>query len=227
MGLRDLLRVDHPPRMRLDDRPLRGAAPLIMPRVETTTSEAVLEALMSKDAVMPENTTNPFDQAIRDYQLMADKLEKLQGEYNALDDNFVKACDAARAWEAKSHMHEQEAAKLRGERDAAIRKVVELATMGKTFVDLGASMVEIANEVPDAYKPKPKDPVEAAGKAIEEALRDPPPRFLQEPVLTNTPRPGDSPEDIAARSRTPLPRNFDPRWADGEPRPQLNKFTGE
>lgn len=204
MALRDLLRIDRPQRMLVDDGPVRGAAPRIVPH-KPTTSEAVLEALLPRNATMPENPTNPFDQAIRDYQLMVDKLDKLQGEYNALDDSYVKACDAARAWQAKSEMHEAEAGKLRKERDEAIRKVVELATMGKTFVDLGASMVEIANAVPDTFKPKPKaDPVAAAEAAIADALNDPPPRFLQEPVLTNTPRAGETPEQIAART---APRN--------------------
>lgn len=158
MSLRDLLA--NVPRGTFDAEPAKRLQPRLRANIPSTpvmqsSGEAVLESLFSKDAVMPENPTNPFDQAIRDFQRLSDELAHEKARYAQLDDNYVKACDAARGWEARSKMFEREADKYKQERDEALRTVVELSTVGRMFVELGAKMSEIANSAPrDEYAPK-------------------------------------------------------------------------
>lgn len=158
MSLRDLLA--NVPRGTLDAEPAKRVQPRLRTNVSSTpvmqsSGEAVLEALYPRSSVMPDNVTNPFDQAIRDYQKLSDELDQQKARYAQLDDNYVKACDAARGWEARSKMFEREADKYKQERDEALRTVVELSTVGRMFVELGAKMSEIANSAPrDEYAPK-------------------------------------------------------------------------
>lgn len=191
---------DHHDELFLKRRPAFGAGPSGVPNNQTPAQMVLERAMPMKEVPMPnDRPTTPFDEAITKYHQLQDKVAELEAKLADLDDKYVEACDSSRYWKGQADFFKQELEAAKVLASEAQVTITELATAGKSMSDLARRMTDIAMRVrPEASE--------------EPDLKMP--EFLR-----------GAPEQHS----TTLPENrldYD-KWADGEPRPQIHKNTGE